>query len=419
MVPRPRNGLSLCSGGGGLDMGLGLIEPDFHARCFVEIEKDARDVLVAAMEAGCFAPAPIWDDLKTFDARPFAGAFDTLLAGYPCQPFSQAGQRKGADDPRHLWPDIMRIIRELGDGLRWVILENVEGHVSLGAETVLRDLWEMGFTPATGLFTASETGAPHKRERWFCVAYKPSRGCRERGDAALAGRGRHPDGQSINLEHSRQPQRARCTGGRFDGAGRPTSRPCEGERELADPSERRQRGSQEGQDQQPRGTEVVWAGFADMADACRARLQGRERFGASSQGRKGPYGPVAEHGRPLLHPPGPSARAGWSAVLSVAPDLAPALSVRDAACRAQDLGALVASGNMAEAEAEPALRRMVDGLARRTRALRLLGNGVHPLAAANALRSLFFAHGLRPLDLAAGRGRERGSADAPMVRAVE
>jgi len=122
MVPRPRNGLSLCAGGGGLDMGLMLAEPGFHTRCFVEWEEYPRATIIAAQRAGYFAPAPIWDDLTTFDAKPFAGAIDTLLAGYPCQPFSQAGKRLGADDPRHLWPHVARVIRELGDGLRWVFL---------------------------------------------------------------------------------------------------------------------------------------------------------------------------------------------------------------------------------------------------------------------------------------------------------
>lgn len=110
-------------------MGLMLAEPGYHTRCFVEWEPYPRDVIAAAQRAGYFAPAPIWDDVNTFDATPFAGAFDTIVAGYPCQPFSHAGQRKGECDPRHLWPAIERIIRELGPGLRWAFFENVAGHI--------------------------------------------------------------------------------------------------------------------------------------------------------------------------------------------------------------------------------------------------------------------------------------------------
>uniref|UniRef100_UPI004048913C DNA cytosine methyltransferase n=1 Tax=Yoonia sp. TaxID=2212373 RepID=UPI004048913C len=146
-----------------------LAEPGFHTRAFVEWEDWPRAVLIAAQRAGYFAPAPIWDDLRSFDARPFHGAFDIVLAGYPCQPFSAAGKRGGTDDPRHLWPDVARVIRECRPA--WVFLENVPGHVTLGLENVLRELWDMGYTPAAGLFCAAEVGAPHQRLRIFILAH--------------------------------------------------------------------------------------------------------------------------------------------------------------------------------------------------------------------------------------------------------
>ena len=82
MVSRPRHGLSLCAGGGGLDLGLMLAEPGYHTRALIEWEDWPRTVLITAQRAGYFSPAPIWDDLRSFDARPFRGAFDTVLAGY-------------------------------------------------------------------------------------------------------------------------------------------------------------------------------------------------------------------------------------------------------------------------------------------------------------------------------------------------
>lgn len=166
---RPRVGLSLCSGAGGLDLGLQLAEPGFETACFVEWEDYPQRALHAAQRAGYFAPAPIWDDVTTFDGRPWRGIIDTITAGYPCQPFSSAGKRKGADDDRHLWPDVARIIREVGP--RWVFLENVAGHISLGLETVLRELREMGFDVAAQPFSAAEIGASHERLRIFIVAY--------------------------------------------------------------------------------------------------------------------------------------------------------------------------------------------------------------------------------------------------------
>jgi len=122
------------------------------------------------MQEGALDAAPIWDDLSTFDGNQWRGVVDLVSAGYPCQPFSVAGQRRGADDPRHLWPHVARIIREVGP--RVVVLENVAGHVVLGLPDVLGELAEMGFDAEWGCYRASEVGAPHQRERVFVLAYR-------------------------------------------------------------------------------------------------------------------------------------------------------------------------------------------------------------------------------------------------------
>ena len=199
LVSRPRHGLSLCAGGGGLDLGLMLAGPGFHTRAFVEWESWPRSVLIAAQRAGYFAPAPIWDDLRSFDARPFRGAFDIVLAGYPCQPFSAAGKRGGADDPRHLWPDVARVIAECRP--QWVFLENVPGHVTLGLETVLRELWGLGYTPAAGLFSAAEVGAPHQRLRIFILAHTDEPASRHRSLQPSGQQRLHPQGRSAGAGH--------------------------------------------------------------------------------------------------------------------------------------------------------------------------------------------------------------------------
>lgn len=179
---RPRRGLSLCAGGGGLDMGLELAEPGFATRCYVERDEYCQRVIVAAQRAGYFAPAPIWDDLTNFDGRPWRGHIDTVLAGYPCQPFSHAGGRRGASDERHLWPEVARIVGEVRP--RWVFLENVAGHVSLGLDDVLRDLERLRYTPACGLFSSEAAGGRHRRERVFIVAHA---GCPERRSVDAGG----------------------------------------------------------------------------------------------------------------------------------------------------------------------------------------------------------------------------------------
>ncbi|MBI3452410.1 MAG: DNA cytosine methyltransferase [Rhodospirillales bacterium] len=164
------NGLALCAGAAGLELGLHIAEPGYSTVCFVERQAEAAARLVARMEEeGAFAPAPVWDDVATFDGRPFRGVVDIVSAGYPCQPFSLAGKRCGARDPRHLWPHIRRIVAQVEPG--WIFLENVANHLGLGFASVERDLRRLGYGVAAGLFSAFEAGASHERKRLFVLAH--------------------------------------------------------------------------------------------------------------------------------------------------------------------------------------------------------------------------------------------------------
>ena len=163
-------GLSLCSGAGGLDLGLTIAIPGYRAVGHVERETYAAATLVARMEDASLDQAVVWDDVGTFNGRPWRGAVDIVTAGYPCQPFSVAGKRRGADDPRHLWPHVARIIGEIKPP--FVFLENVAHHLRLGFPEVASGLVGMGYRLAAGLFTAAEVGAPHKRERLFILAVR-------------------------------------------------------------------------------------------------------------------------------------------------------------------------------------------------------------------------------------------------------
>jgi len=164
------DGISLCAGAGGLDLGLHIACPGYRTVGYVEREAFAAATLVARMEDKALDPAPVWDDLTTFDGRPWRGLVDILTAGYPCQPFSVAGRRLGEADPRHLWPHVARIIRECDPPI--VFLENVANHLRLGFPEVARELVGMGYVLAAGLFTAAEVGAPHRRERLFILALR-------------------------------------------------------------------------------------------------------------------------------------------------------------------------------------------------------------------------------------------------------
>lgn len=166
--------VSLCSGYGGIELGLGRVFGELSVLAHVEIEAFAVANLVNKMEAGLMAPAPIWTDVKTLNAGLFRGHVDILTGGYPCQPFSAAGKRQGADDPRHLWPHIRTIIRDCQP--EYCFFENVEGHISLGLSTVIADLEEDGYRTTWGIFSAEECGAPHRRKRVFILANRSSEG---------------------------------------------------------------------------------------------------------------------------------------------------------------------------------------------------------------------------------------------------
>lgn len=175
--------LSLCAGIGAHDIALrrwvrtvGYVERDaFAAACLVE--GMAQEILDSA---------PIWDDLCTFDGRAWRGVVDLVSAGIPCQPYSVAGKRKGNDDERALWPELVRIVREVEPG--FVFIENTPEFIT-HAEPVWRELRGLGFEWEEPLFvTASHVGAIHKRRRVFLLATHGDRarlalGQGERGNA--------------------------------------------------------------------------------------------------------------------------------------------------------------------------------------------------------------------------------------------
>ncbi|WP_375455985.1 DNA cytosine methyltransferase [uncultured Methylobacterium sp.] len=191
--------LSLCSGGGGLDLGLRLAVPAARVVCHVEIEAYAAAVLAARMDEDLLHPAPLWSDLRTFDGRPWRGRVHCVTAGYPCQPFSVAGKRRAEADERHLWPHVARVVGEVEPDL--VFLENVAHHLALGFPEVARDLVGLRYRLAAGLFTAAEVGAPHRRQRLFILAERLADS--DDGELPLArrrpaGRGRaRPDGEAL------------------------------------------------------------------------------------------------------------------------------------------------------------------------------------------------------------------------------
>ena len=164
------NELSLFSGYGGFNLGFQLAGLKVRTVGYVEWEKYPQEIIKARIKDGYIDDAPIFADIRSFDGTQYRGLVDIITGGFPCQPHSVAGQRKGEADERNLWPDTARVINEVGP--RYVLLENVPGIISNGyAGTVVGELSELGYDATWGIVSAEDAGAPHRRQRWWCFAW--------------------------------------------------------------------------------------------------------------------------------------------------------------------------------------------------------------------------------------------------------
>ena len=164
--------ISLFSGIGALDLAVRSVL-GAETEAYVEIDGFCQKVLRARMKDGYLEEAEIFDDIRKFKWE----KTDMVVGGFPCQPFSVAGERKGESDDRNMWPDTLRVIRMARP--KYVFLENVPGLLSGDGEgrqpyvyTVLRELAEEGFDAEWEIVGADDAGAPHRRKRWFCFAYR-------------------------------------------------------------------------------------------------------------------------------------------------------------------------------------------------------------------------------------------------------
>jgi DNA (cytosine-5)-methyltransferase 1 len=343
---------SLFSGYGGLDMAVSSVlggQVAWH----VEYDKAPSRIL-----AHHYPTVPNHGDVTQVDFTTIEPV-DVLTGGYPCQPFSHAGLRKGTDDDRHLWPHVLRAIREMGP--RLAILENVRGHLSLGFDVVLADLADLGWSARWGVVRASDADAPHQRARLFILAYPDLAGSQARGAQPRRARGQEAHAAPRGGSPTPDSRRERHGAGQ-DGRGL-------GRLDRQDESGSRQR-------QRPRQV-TRDRGTASTPDAGGERLQrppivgqlGGQRLGVNGQVHWGDYGPAIARwesaiGRPAPAPTEPG-RTG-------APRLAP---------RFVEWMMGLPDGHVTD----PAI-----GISRNDQ-LKALGNGVVPQQAALALRHLLAA----------------------------
>lgn len=182
--------LDLFSGIGGMSLAAEWVGIETVAFC--EIEPYCQKVLKKH-----WPTVPIYTDVRELTRERLEKdgvigherTIDIVCGGYPCQPFSVAGKRRGAEDDRYLWPEMFRLVRELRP--TWVVGENVAGHVSLGLDDVLSDLESEGYKTRAFVLPAAAVCAPHRRDRVFIVAYTSSTGCKKCNVAAITDRSGH------------------------------------------------------------------------------------------------------------------------------------------------------------------------------------------------------------------------------------
>ncbi|MGO9613407.1 MAG: DNA cytosine methyltransferase [Dissulfurispiraceae bacterium] len=162
------NELHLFAGaGGGI---LGGILLGHTTVCAVEIEPYCRKVLLQRQRDGILPKFPIWDDVRTFDGKPWRGLVDIVCAGFPCQPFSVAGKRRGESDERNMWPETIRLIREIRP--QYAFLENVPGLLAHKyIQRIFGDLAEARYDAKWCVLGADDCGASHRRKRLWILAY--------------------------------------------------------------------------------------------------------------------------------------------------------------------------------------------------------------------------------------------------------
>ena len=160
--------LHLCAGAGGGILADQLL--GHRTVCAVEIDPYCQQVLLNRQADGSLPWFPLFGDVCAFDGRPWHGCIDICATGFPCQPFSLAGRQRGAADPRHLWPDIFRVVCEVRPG--YVFVENTPGLLADPLFGVLLgDVASAGYDAVWCVLGADDLGAPHHRKRLWLLAY--------------------------------------------------------------------------------------------------------------------------------------------------------------------------------------------------------------------------------------------------------
>ena len=168
--------LDLFSGIGGFSLGLEWAGMSTVAFC-------ERDPYCTTILNKHWPDTPVHSDVRNLDGKDYADSIDLVAGGFPCQPFSVAGNRRGSDDDRHLWPEMLRIIQEAKP--RWVIGENVFGLINMALDDVQADLEREHYEVRKFVLPAVAVDAHHRRDRIFIIAYRDPTLAHSHGEGQL------------------------------------------------------------------------------------------------------------------------------------------------------------------------------------------------------------------------------------------
>jgi DNA (cytosine-5)-methyltransferase 1 len=156
------NELALFAGAGGGLLASRLL--GWRTVCAVEINRYRRSCLLARQDDGYLEPFPVWDDIRTFDGRPWRGIVDLVSGGFPCQAYSSATAGKSVADD--LWPEMRRVVADVAP--RHVFAENVQRRA---IDRAADELEQMGYTVRCVALSAADVGADHIRQRYWLLAH--------------------------------------------------------------------------------------------------------------------------------------------------------------------------------------------------------------------------------------------------------
>ena len=344
--------LDLFSGIGGFSYAGEKLVGGYETVAFCEYDKHCQKVLRKH-----WPDTEIIDDVRELanDADRFRGLVDIVVGGYPCQPFSLAGVRRGDKDDRHLWPEMLRIIQAVRP--TWVIGENVAGHISMGLDEVLSDLEAEGYQARCFVVPAVAADAHHRRDRCWIVAHADRKGepdgtvNEQRLERAVMGNAEH-DGSSAVRDIGRiqgEPDRQTQEIEQFEGS-------SSGAIALGD-TERQQWGAAEARRLDVDGSLLdrsQWREKTDKTEGSGADVPNADS--THSQGRRVPSGIQLQHTKS----DGRSDKDRWQAPQFWEP--------------------------------EPAVGRVVNGVPGRVHRLKQLGNSIVPQVAARILWAIKEAH---------------------------